>query len=157
MTFQARNQSPALEMDSLPQYSMKQMWTHVDPCGFDVDSVWVLFPCLACIIHNIVLGPRGSKRGCWRAGLLKLSSTFSSRAQHPGRQLRGALISGPRNSSSRMLFGARSVLGECLFVRSAGGGNNQCCRISAHRLGNVAAYNAGAPSLPAPAPAPHPL
>ena len=35
---------------------------------------------------------------------------WSSQAQHPGTQLRGALYSGPRNSCSGMLFWPRSLL-----------------------------------------------
>ena len=48
----------------------------------------------------------------------KLSSFWSPRAQHPGRQLRGPLLSGPRNSSSGMRFWPRGfleALGRILF------------------------------------------
>ena len=41
---------------------------------------------------------------------LKLSSFLSPLAQHPGRQLRGTLFSGPNNLSSRMLFWPRLVV-----------------------------------------------
>ena len=42
-----------------------------------------------------------------------MSSLRSSRSQHPGRQLRGALISRPNNVSSGMLFWPKSFLHAC--------------------------------------------
>ena len=46
----------------------------------------------------------------WCKVWLKMSSFWSLPAQHPGRALPGPLLSGPDNSSSRMLLGSKCFL-----------------------------------------------
>ena len=60
--------------------------------------------------HNIVLGPRGSKRDDWH-GCPHQNRIFGPFwPQHPGRQLSGPLFSGQGNSSSGMLFWPKTII-----------------------------------------------
>ena len=101
---------------------------NVDRCGLAVDSLWTRFGLLFSIvvrpmwtqtpfsIYNNIGGVSGEStwtplQHCTGSpwfqmglGVAEIVFLFALRAQHPGRQLRGALISGPQNSSSRMLF-----------------------------------------------------
>ena len=103
---------------------------NADRCGPDVDSMWTRcglpFPILVqqmwtqtpFSIYNNIGGVSGEStwtplQHCTGSpwfqmglGVAEIVFLFALRAQHPGRQLtlRGTLISGPQNSSSRMLF-----------------------------------------------------